>query len=107
MFKYSFLIIMLLFIAFLVGYIYKLKLNLNKAWCYTALISFVAMIIFNTYLTALPIVVYNVNSILGIKILTFPIEDIGYLIMVLLLLPPLFEKLSDEKRYHQQKPTKH
>ncbi|GDX62918.1 hypothetical protein LBMAG34_4520 [Candidatus Saccharibacteria bacterium] len=107
MFKYSFLIIMLLFIAFFVGYIYKLKLNLNKAWRYTALISFVAMIIFNTYLTALPIVVYNVNSILGIKILTFPIEDIGYLIMVLLLLPPLFEKLSDEKRDHPQKPTKH
>jgi len=51
--------------------------------------------------------VYNVNSILGIKILTFPIEDIGYLIMVLLLLPPLFEKLSDEKRDYPQKPTKH
>ena len=96
MFKYSLLILILLLASFGVGLLYSLRPTYNKAWRYTAIVSLVAMLIFNTYLTALPIVVYNMNSILGIKIFTFPIEDIGYLIMVLLLLPPLFEKLTNE-----------
>ncbi len=85
MFKYSLLILILLFASFGVGLLYNLRPAYNKAWRYTAIVSLLAMLVFNTYLTALPIVVYNMNSILGIKILTFPIEDIGYLIMVLLL----------------------
>ncbi len=107
MFKYSLLILILLLASFGVGLLYNLRPTYNKAWRYTAIVSLVAMLIFNTYLTALPIVVYNMNSILGIKIFTFPIEDIGYLIMVLLLLPPLFEKLANEKRDDNKKSTKY
>jgi len=106
MLRYSMLILILLAASALVFFIYQLKLNFSKAWKYTAIISFVVMIIFNTYLTALPIVVYNMNSILGVKIITFPIEDFGYLIMALLILPPLFEKLSNEKRIDTKKSTK-
>ena len=98
MLKYSLLILIALATTGFVFFIYQLKFISNKAWMLTALTGMLSMIIFNTYLTALPIVVYNMNSIIGIKVITFPIEDIGYLVMALVLLPPLFEKLSDEER---------
>ena len=50
-----------------------------------------AMLIFDTYLTKLPIVMYNNSSILGIRIGTIPIEDFSYLIAAVLLVPALFE----------------
>ena len=98
MLKYSLLILVIFVTAGFVFFIYQLKFISSKAWLLTSLASLLSMIIFNTYLTALPIVVYNMNSIIGIKVITFPIEDIGYLLMALALLPPLFEKLSDEER---------
>ena len=92
--------------SFLIYLIYQLKIVFDKAWIYTALITFVSMIIFNTYLTALPIVVYNMNSIIGVKIITFPVEDFGYLVVALIILPALFDKLSNEERNNSKKSTK-
>ena len=98
MFKYSLLILICLIVSALVGLLYNTKLKADKLTFYTFLISFGLMLGFNTYLTALPIVVYNMNSILNIRIITFPIEDIGYLVAVVLLLPALYNKLCDERR---------
>jgi len=95
-----------LFTSFLIYLIYQLKIVFDKAWIYTALITLVSMIIFNTYLTALPIVVYNMNSIIGVKIITFPVEDFGYLVVALIILPALFDKLSNEERNNSKKSTK-
>ena len=106
MYRYSLLIFICLLALFLIYLIYQLKIVFDKAWIYTALITFVSMIIFNTYLTALPIVVYNMNSIIGVKIITFPVEDFGYLVVALIILPALFDKLSKEERNNSKKSTK-
>ncbi len=107
MYRYSLLIFICLLASFLIYLIYQLKIVFDKAWIYTALITFVSMVIFNTYLTALPIVVYNMNSIIGVKIITFPVEDFGYLAVALIILPALFDKLSNEERNNSKKSTKH
>lgn len=57
----------------------------------------IAMLIFDSYLTSLPIVMYNSKSILGIKIGTIPVEDFGYLVAVILLVPALFEYFKSNK----------
>lgn len=98
MLRYSLLILICLVVSALVGLLYNVKLKADKVTLYTFVVSFILMLGFNTYLTALPIVVYNMNSILNIRIITFPIEDIGYLVAVVLLLPALYNKLCDEQR---------
>ena len=105
MIKYSLLILICFAISIFIGIVYSLKLNFNKANKYTILISLVSMLVFNTYLTALPIVMYNVNLTLNVKIFTFPIEDVGYLIVATIMLPLLFEKLSNERRSKKNKQT--
>ena len=82
MLRYSLLIFICLVVSALVGLLYNVKLKADRATLYTFIVSFLLMLGFNTYLTALPIVVYNMNSILNIRIITFPIEDIGYLVAV-------------------------
>lgn len=98
MYKYALLIFICFIVSALVGLLYNARPKADKLTLYTFLISFLLMLGFNTYLTALPIVVYNMNSILNIRIFTFPIEDIGYLVAVVLLLPALYNRLCDEQR---------
>lgn len=106
MFKYSLLILITIIIAAFIFIAFGLKFKFDRANKYTLLITLIAMLIFDTYLTALPIVMYNVALTLNVRIITFPIEDLGYLIIAAILLPLLFEKLSNEKRSHtkQTKP---
>lgn len=103
MLKYSSLILICFATTAVVALLYGVRPKLNRASMLTMLISLGAMLVFNTFLTALPIVVYNTSSILGVRILTFPIEDIGYLVAVVVLLPGLYEKLCHEK--NSNKPT--
>lgn len=98
MFKYSLLILICFAVSAIIALLYSVRPKADKLTLYTFLVSFGLMLVFNTYLTALPIVVYNMNSILNIRIITFPVEDVGYLIAVVLLLPGLYEKLCDEQR---------
>ena len=107
MFRYLLMILILIFATIFIFIIYQLRFKITSVWIYTVAISLASMLIFNTYLTSLPIVMYNMNSILGLKVLTFPIEDIGYLLVAVVLLPPLFEKLSNEERINKRKSTKH
>lgn len=57
----------------------------------------VLMIAFDSYLTSLIIVGYNEGSILNIKLGSIPIEDFGYLLVVILLVPALFNKFHHAK----------
>jgi lycopene cyclase domain-containing protein len=41
-----------------------------------------AMLIFDGYLTALPIVLYNSKSVLAFRLGSIPLEDFSYLIVV-------------------------
>ncbi len=56
-----------------------------------------AMVVFDSYLTRIPIVMYNNVSMLNLKLGSIPIEDFGYLVAVVILVPALFEKFDNEK----------
>lgn len=98
MFKYSLLIIICFTISVLVGVLYRVKLVNKKAIAFTFLISFIFMVFFNTYLTSLPIVEYNDLLTLNIKIISFPVEDVGYLVVACILLPLLYEVFLKEDK---------
>ena len=55
------------------------------------------MVVFDSYLTRIPIVMYNNVSMLNLKLGSIPIEDFGYLVAVVILVPALFEKFDNEK----------
>jgi lycopene cyclase domain-containing protein len=105
MIKYTILILICFALSIFIALIYQLKPKFDKPNKYTIIIALVSMIIFDTYLTALPIVMYNVNLTLNVKIFTFPIEDIGYLVVATIMLPLLFEELSNERRSSKNKQT--
>ena len=74
-----------------------LKLVDSKILFALCFIMITTMLVFDSYLTSLPIVMYNSISTLNIKLGSIPVEDIGYLIAVIVLIPALFEKFDDEK----------
>ncbi len=78
----------------------RLRIKPGNMWVLliTASILLIMMLIFDTYLTALPIVWYNNKSILGLKLGTIPIEDFGYLIASIILVPALFKFFSEQGR---------
>lgn len=97
MYRYLSLIAICLTISGLLILAFRLKFSHLKAMFITLLISLFAMLVFNTFLTSLPIVMYNTSSILGVYISSFPVEDIGYLIVAVVLTPLLFEHFCNEK----------
>lgn len=97
MFRYSILIIILCALVGLTIAAYGLKYKYKRALLVLMTVLILCMIVFDTYLTSLPIVLYNSNSILGLRVGTIPIEDFGYLIVVVVLAPALFEFFRDEK----------
>lgn len=74
-----------------------LKLIDMKVLLVLSIAMLVSMLLFDSYLTRLPIVMYNNVSILSIKLGSIPIEDFGYLVAVVILVPALFEKFDNEK----------
>lgn len=97
MLRYSLVIIIILGLTAFAILAYRLKFKYKKALLILLAVLTVCMIVFDTYLTGLPIVLYNSNSILGLKVGTIPIEDFGYLIVLVVLAPALFELFSNEK----------
>lgn len=75
-----------------------LRAQLNRrALILSALTMFVCMVVFNSYLTALPIVRYNTAYILGLHVGTTPVEDFSYLAVAVCLGPALFVHFSKQK----------
>lgn len=97
MYKYSLLILLCIALASVIALIFQLKYQRPKTILLTLGVALMAMLVFNTYLTSLPIVMYNTDSILGVYVSSFPIEDVGYLIAVTMIVPALFEHFCNEK----------
>jgi len=91
MYSYSILAISLIAISALLLIRFRIQLPYYKVLLAIFAILLTAMLIFDSYLTSLPIVLYNTNSLLGIKIGSIPLEDFSYLIVVVVLIPALFE----------------
>jgi lycopene cyclase domain-containing protein len=80
-------------IAVLADYLLKTSLILFKAFYQYLLIVTGLMFIFNGYLTARPVVVYEIPYQLNIRIWTIPIEDFIYAFSLILLNTVLYQKL--------------
>ena len=97
MYNYLTLSISLILVSVLLFLRLHLKLVDTKVLLILSLIMLLTMLIFDSYLTRLPIVMYNNVSILNVKLGSIPIEDFGYLFAVVILVPALFEKFNNEK----------
>lgn len=95
---YSYLILSMSLILVSVLLFLRLRLKIISPKIITILAStmFVMMLLFDTYLTSLPIVMYNNSLTMGIKIGSIPIEDFGYLVAVIILIPALYEKFNEK-----------
>ena len=96
-FTYLALNIMFLLIAWLIVrrlnqhlVIRKTLIANQSAILFTGVVSYLLMVGFNTYLTILPIVRYSSVKLIGTYILSWPVEDIAYLIAGLYLIPALY-----------------
>ena len=70
------------------------------------LILYFLMVIFNTYLTSLAIVRYDWQKVLGFKIISWPIEDIAYLVVALYAAPIVWRRfLTYYDRPNTPKPS--
>ncbi|MCM8809975.1 MAG: lycopene cyclase domain-containing protein [Candidatus Omnitrophica bacterium] len=77
----------------------KLEIFLSKNFWIFIIVSFIGFIVINYFLTSIPIVVYNSSQILGIRILTIPVEDFFYhftLTTVLIILYKSFHRLNEK-----------
>ena len=53
--------------------------------------------IFDTYLTRMPIVGYNQDALLGVKLGTIPVEDYAYTIVLAFLPPSVWRKYGKKE----------
>ena len=97
MYSYLTLSISLILVSVLLFMRLHLKQIDLKVFFILSLIMLFAMVVFDSYLTRIPIVMYNNVSMLNLKLGSIPIEDFGYLVAVVILVPALFEKFDNEK----------
>ena len=95
--KYAVLSLSLILVTILLVIRFRLKLPKTKVLLALLVILCLMTLIFDFYLTALPIVLYNSNSITQLKILTIPIEDFSYTIAAVILVPSLFKYFNAKK----------
>jgi len=69
----------------------------------SSIIMVLCMLIFNSYLTGLPIVRYNTSNTLGVRIGTMPIEDFAYLIVAIILAPGLYSYFGKGEKERNEK----
>ena len=93
MYSYTAMNVVFMLVALVI--IVRLKVVLNRrALLISAVLLLGSMLIFNTYLTALPIVRYNSERILAWRLGTIPLEDFAYLAVALVLAPSLYTYLT-------------
>ncbi len=60
------------------AYHFKWKILFRRNFWVLILFSFIPFFIINYFLTSIPVVWYNENEIIGLRILSIPIEDLFY-----------------------------
>lgn len=58
----------------------------------------IPFLIVNGYLTSIPVVLYNDNENLGMKISTIPVEDVLYGMLLVMMNVAIYEKIKSKKR---------
>ncbi len=76
----------ILFLNFITPYLLK-----SRIFIYLLLFSYIPFFIFNYFFTSLPIIEYGANAILGIRVITIPIEDFLYSFSLISLYIAMYE----------------
>jgi lycopene cyclase domain-containing protein len=90
-----------LFLALYSGFIYlnrwftAYSTKFYLAW----LIGLIPFLVVNGILTGMPVVEYNPAHNLGIRIITIPIEDSGYFLLLFMMVISIYEYLTKRKYY--------
>jgi lycopene cyclase domain-containing protein len=92
--KYYTFIIFFIFFAFIL--LTKNK-KVQKTWVYIIPLTLILTFIFNLYLTARPIVLYNPSVISGLKIITIPMEDFVYGLILIISTIYIYEYKSSKR----------
>lgn len=96
--EYTGLVLMALAVVYTADLLFKTRvLEDGRAHVLLAIV-IALMLIFNTYLTARPVVVYNPIYQLDLRIITIPIEDFIYGISHILLTVVFYEKLKGKRQ---------
>jgi len=98
MYSYLTLSVSLVLVSILIFIRLRLKISNPKALIFVSIIMLIMMLLFDTYLTSVPIVMYNSSLILSLKVGSIPIEDFGYLVSVIILIPALYEHFVNEEQ---------
>lgn len=93
---YTFFTFILLSIYLVLSYIFTFKINFKTVYL-SYLISLFPFFIVNGILTYLPVVIYNDSENLGIRLVSIPVEDIFYGLLLFLLNVTIFEYLRSRK----------
>jgi len=78
------------------GVLVKAKLCRNKAYVLFLGIVLMLTLVFNGYLTARPVVIYNEMSMSGIRLLTVPIEDFFYGLILVGMVVFVYELITEK-----------
>lgn len=84
--------------AFIAGILWRTPLIRRRSWLYWNGIILVLFIIFDTILTALPVVTYNASAMTGLFIGTVPVEDFLYNFSLLNMALLVFERASGSRK---------
>lgn len=76
--NYTFILFLFISLSFFLMYAIKNSNAYTQNFWLTVIISYIPFLIINYLLTSIPIVSYNDAENFGVRILTIPIEDLGY-----------------------------
>lgn len=95
--EYTGIVLFSLGFVFLLDYILKTKIFMQRRTYIFSLLLILMMLIFNGYLTARPVVLYDSQYQLDFRIYTIPIEDFFYGFTLIFGILVLYERLKGKK----------
>jgi len=75
---YSFVQFLITALFFITAYYFKWKIPVSRNYWILVALSFIPFFVVNYFLTSFPVVWYNENEIIGLRIITIPVEDFFY-----------------------------
>lgn len=76
--NYTFILFLFISLSFYLMYFFYKSAAYTQNFWLTVIISYIPFLIVNYLLTSIPVVTYNDSENFGIRLLTLPIEDLGY-----------------------------
>lgn len=76
--NYTYILCLFISLSFFIIYFLDISATYSQNFWNTIIISYIPFLLINYLLTSIPVVTYNDSENFGIRLITIPIEDIGY-----------------------------